>query len=260
MQVGLPGIVRTAPGQQPEGYDMIYGDISTARGSSLVTWVTQFAERLGLLNKGSANTTAPTASESAAVQPVTSNSLNVTRVGGVTTLIAAAGGAALLIFNVNKAKDPASIVVAAYISTGIIVAAALVTVAIIIVADIRARASIAAAVSPVPSAQAEVKHVVAEAAPALHGGNPPDFTASLNQVYSYVIIDADAANVILTLPSAASSAWRQMKMSREDSNPGRTVAIHPQNQETILEHHTHDLPAANHIHIYSNGENWVKVE
>ena len=182
---------------------MTYGGINTKRAdNSIVTLVTSAAESFGILNKGSAKTAAPTASESANVQPVSSNSLNVTRVGGIATLIGAAGGAALLIFNVNKTKDRASIVVAAYVSIGVIVAAALLTVAIIIASDIRARASIAAAVSPVPPAKAEVKYIAAEAAQAPAGGNPPDFTASLDQAHNYVIINANDANVILTLPRA----------------------------------------------------------
>lgn len=78
---------------------------------------------------------------------MSNNSLKVTRVGGVGALISGAGGAALLLFKVNKSKDPHPIVVAAYISVGVIVAAALVAVAMIIVADIRARAGLASAAS-----------------------------------------------------------------------------------------------------------------
>jgi hypothetical protein len=65
----------------------------------------------------------------------------VTRVGGLTALIASAGAAALAIFNVHKGVDQASVVVAAYVSVGAIVAASLLTAAIIISADIRARSA-----------------------------------------------------------------------------------------------------------------------
>lgn len=239
---------------------MIYGGSITQRGIGIVNGITKLAETLGLLNKGSAEAAAPTASDTATVQPVTSNSLNVTRVGGVSTLIGAAGGAALLIYNVNKTKDRASIVVAAYVGIGVIVAAALLTVAIIIAADIRARASIAAAVSPVPPAKPQVKHLVAEAAQAPAQGNSPGFTASLDQVYNYVIINAAAADVILTLPDAKSSSWQQMTIKREDNNGARTVAIHPQGQQTVIGEQVYDLPAANPIQIYSNGENWLRVD
>ena len=218
------------------------------------------AESFGILNKGSAKAAAPTASESANVQPISSNSLNVTRVSGIATLIGAAGGAALLIFNVNKTTDRAPIVVAAYVSIGVIVAAALLTVAIIIASDIRARASIATAVSPVPPVKAEVKYVVAEAAQAPAGGNPPDFTASLDQAYNYVIINANEASAVLTLPRAGSSSWQQMTIKREDNNAQRTVTIHPQGQETVIGQHAYNLPAANPIQIYSNGENWLRVD
>lgn len=239
---------------------MIYGGSITQRGIGIVNGITKLAESLGLLNKGSAKAAAPTASDTATVQPVTSNSLNVTRVGGVSTLIGAAGGAALLIYNVNKTKDRASIVVAAYAGIGVIVAAALLTVAIIIAADIRARASIAAAVSPVPPAKAQVKRLVAEAAQAPAHGNPPGFTASLDQAYNYVIINAAEADMLLTLPDAKSSSWQQMTIKREDNNGGRTVAIHPQGQQTVIGQQVYDLPAANPIQIYSNGENWLRVD
>jgi hypothetical protein len=209
---------------------MIYGGSITKRATGLVTGVTKLAESFGLLNKGSAEAAAPTASDTATVAPVTSNALNVTRVGGVATLISAAGGAALL------------------------------TVAIIIAADIKARASIAAAVSPVPPAKPQVKRLVAIAAHAPAHGNPPDFTASLDQAYSYVIINADEAGMILTLPDAKSSSWQQMTIKREDNNGDRTVTIHPQGQQTVLGDHAYDLPAANPIQIYSNGENWLRVD
>ena len=241
---------------------MTYGGPDTARSlTSVVRWISIAAESIGLLNKGSAKTpAAPTASDVADVQPVSSNTLNVTRVGGITTLIAAAGGAALLIFNVDKTKDRASIVVAAYVSIGVIVGAALFTVAIIIAADIRARSAIATAVSPkVRSERVDVKYIAAVAAAAA-GGPPPDFTASLDQTYNYVLVNANAANVILTLPGAGSFSWQQMTIKRADDDAQKTVTIQPQGQETVLGQHTHSLPPANSIHIYSNGAECLAVQ
>ncbi|HEX4804845.1 MAG TPA: hypothetical protein VFU94_02995 [Conexibacter sp.] len=114
--------------------------------------VTRVFEAIGLLNKGSATTPgAPDASDMDRVQPVSTNALNVTRVGGVTAVIGGAGAAALAIFSVDPARDATAVVVAAYASVGLIVAAALVTVAIIIAADIRARQAIAVATSKAPA-------------------------------------------------------------------------------------------------------------
>jgi hypothetical protein len=103
---------------------------------------TKLLEAVGVLNKGSSESAAtPKANDAEQMSGISSNALNVTRVGGLAALIAAVGAAALAIFNVNKATDKASIVVAAYISVGVIIASALLTVAIIISSDIRARAA-----------------------------------------------------------------------------------------------------------------------
>jgi hypothetical protein len=110
------------------------------RGKGVVQSVTKVSEAIGLLNKGSAAISASAATDGASELPVSSNSLNVTRVGGTGAVIAAAGAAALALFRVHTG-DPNSIIVAAYASTGLIVAAALVTTAIIISADIKARSS-----------------------------------------------------------------------------------------------------------------------
>lgn len=114
-----------------------------ARGDGFAKGVTLAFEAIGLLNKGSADIAAgdPKAKEEAGDLPVPTNSLNVTRVGGTGAVIAAAGAAALTLFNVDKGTDKVAVVVAAYASTGAIVAAALVTSAIIISADIKARSS-----------------------------------------------------------------------------------------------------------------------
>lgn len=114
-----------------------------SRGNGFAKGVTKAFEAIGVLNKGSADLAAgdPKAKEEAGDLPVVSNSLNVTRVGGTGAVIAAAGAAALTLFNVDKATDKVPVVVAAYASTGAIVAAALVTTAIIISSDIKARSS-----------------------------------------------------------------------------------------------------------------------
>lgn len=127
-------------------------DVSPSTGTSMATprkptgwaglWTRAF-ESVGLLNKGSADSAAtPKVSDAAQTAGVSSNALNVTRVGGLATLIVGAGAAAIAIFNVNKATDKASIVVAAYVSVGAIVAAALLTAAVIISSDIRARVAV----------------------------------------------------------------------------------------------------------------------
>lgn len=116
---------------------------------SFVNLVTKGLEALGLLNKGSAQASRP--KDGAAPPPDTpigNNSLNVTRVGGLASFIAAAGAAAIGLFHVDKMRDPHSIVVAAYGGTAAIVAAALITAAIIISTDIRARAQAATAKTP----------------------------------------------------------------------------------------------------------------
>lgn len=237
--------------------------------ASLAGLIATAAEGIGLLNKGSAEApSAPDASDVANVQPISTNSLNVTRVGGVLSVISAAGATALLLYNVNKATDRASIVVAAYLGVGAIVVAALLTVAIIIAADIKARTAIASAVSPnassavspkIPSGRADVKYVQAVAAAPPAGGAPPDFVVSLDLTYDYVLVNAAAANVILTLPAADSVPWQQMTIKRQD-NVNNNVAIRPQSQETILGQYEYLLLPANPVQIYSNGQAWLNAQ
>ena len=133
---------------------MVYNSLDTARtAGGLAHAITTFFESIGLLNKGSADARAvPNTTEAAQVQPIVSNSLNVTRVGGLAALITSVGAVALTVFNVNKKTDPVPVIVAAYISVGVIVAAALLTTAIIISADVRARTSVAVAHAPDTSA------------------------------------------------------------------------------------------------------------
>jgi hypothetical protein len=128
---------------------MTYGGDSAKRGADLGRAVSWIFESLGVLNPGSSEAPAiPDPADAEKAGPVTSNALNVTRVGGVAALIVAAGGAALALFSVDKTDDRTAIVVAAYGSVGLIVSASLFVAAIIIAADIRARAAIAVATSP----------------------------------------------------------------------------------------------------------------
>jgi len=231
---------------------MAFGREGTVRAArSWAGWVAGWAEKLGLLNKGSAQ--APAAPSD--VQPISTNTLNVTRVGGLTSLIAAAGGAALLLFNVNKAKDPAPIVVAAYASTGVIVAAALLTAAIIITVDIRARGAIAVTSSPrIAARRADIRSVEAVAAQGADGA-PLDFSVSLERAYEYVLINAQAANVVLALPSMNAVPWQRMVLVRED-NSGQRVTIRPHGQHVLLGAAEYVLPPQNSVRIYSDGEVW----
>lgn len=237
---------------------MAFGGPNTLR--EVGSWagkIAGWAEKAGLLNKGSARAPAAPADVSD-VQPISTNALNVTRVGGLTSLIAAAGGAALLLFNVNKAKDPAPVVVAAYASTGVIVAAALLTAAIIITADIRARAAVAASVSPrVGPRQPDVKRVEAVAVQG-PGGAALDSVVSLQRTYEYVVIDARTANVVLMLPSTGAFPWQRMVLVRED-NSGHTVTIRPEGQQLVLGGAEYVLPAQGSVRIYSDSQAWLSI-
>jgi hypothetical protein len=221
-----------------------FGGVDTTRAAGLAKVITTIFESIGLLNKGSATAAAaPSPGEADQVQPVSSNALNVTRVGGVATLIGGAGAAALAIFSVDKKHDPVSIVVAAYASVGVIVASALLTVAIIIASDIRARAAIAVATSGTPPQKPDVKSVIGSA----------NTKMTLDHTYGYVLVDAGSGTVELTLPKAASCAWQSLTIERTDNNVTHDVNIEP-------------LPAANaslqpaqSIRLYSDGANWITL-
>lgn len=240
---------------------MTYGGPDTVRKTwrgipvSIGGLLTTLGESVGLLNKGSAKKpAAPSQSEIGQPQPISSNTLNVTRVGGLAALISAAGGAALLLFNVNKAKDRASIVVAAYASVGVIVAAALLTAAIIIMADIRARTRIAVAVAPTTQSNARLRSVKAAAVPP-----PQDAVVSLDRTYDLVLADATAANLILTLPSAGSVPLQPMTIRREDS-ANNYVIVRPQDAEEISGQQQLQLLPANPVQIYSDGKQWLAIQ
>ncbi len=211
-------------------------------------------EAIGLLNKGSVKASGA-AGGNASGKSISANSLNVTRVGGVGAVISGAGGAALLLFKVNKSTDPPSIVVAAYLSVGVIVAAALVTVAMIIVADVRTRGSVAASAAvATPEPAEQVKYIRAIAA-----ANSEDMDASLDRAYEYVIVNAAAAGVKLLLPSAAASPWQPMRIMRDDDAEARNVALLAQNTDQVLGERRHDLPAGNSLLLYSNGQSWLEI-
>lgn len=246
---------------------MPFGGLGTLRGSSgfsFVRLVTQAAESVGLLNKGSATAPVAPAPGSGASPAISANTLNVTRVTGLGTLIAGAGGAALLLFHVKPAT-PASEVVAAYISTGAIVAAALLTVAMIICADIRARTVTTAAAAAAPAqhavpaiARGSVKSVQAVAASA-NGTKPgPGYVATLDQAYDYVLVNAKAADVTLMLPSAEAASWQQMTLTRNDNSP-HTVTLQPQGAETIDGEHSLALTTTSAVQVYSNGTVWLPL-
>jgi hypothetical protein len=224
---------------------MAFGGVETQRESGFAKVVATIFESLGVLNKGSAQAAAaPSASETSVVQPISSNALNVTRVGGVGALIAAAGVAALAIFNVKKDEDPHSIVVAAYASVGLIVASALIAVAVILAADIRARASIATATAP-PTAQtpAEIKSV--------RGSGETKLT--LDRAYSYVLVDAGSGPVSLELPDPASCAWQCIRVQRTDDNGNNYVRIDP------LAAAYATLKPDRRIRLYSDGKAWTRL-
>jgi hypothetical protein len=117
-------------------------ELTEPRKTGFVKVATTIFESLGVLNKGSADAPAmPSPEQAAKTTGISTNTLNATRVSGLAAVIASVGAAALAIFNVNKATDKPSVVVAAYISVGAIIASALLTVAIIVSADIRSRVS-----------------------------------------------------------------------------------------------------------------------
>jgi hypothetical protein len=247
---------------------MPFGGLGTLRGSSgfsFVRLVTKAAESVGLLNKGSSAAPAAPAPGSGGSPAISANTLNVTRVTGLGTLIAGAGGAALLLFHL-KPTTPAAEVVAAYISTGVIVAAALLTVAMIICAEIRARTiTTAAAAAPAAARQAApaaahgtVKSVQAVAA-STHGTAPgPGYVATLEQAYDYVLVNAKAADVTVILPSAEAASWQQMTLTRNDNSP-HAVMLQPQGSETIDGEHNLALTTTSAVQVYSNGTVWLPL-
>jgi hypothetical protein len=221
-----------------------------SRDSGLAKTIATAFEGFGLLNKGSASApAAPATGLSGAVEAISTNSLNVTRVGGVGALISGAGAAAIGIFSVDKAKDPVAVVVAAYASVGIIVAAATLTVAIIIAADIRARSAIAVAVAagPNPQPAATVKSI----------SGSGTTNAALSRAFEQVLVDAGDGDVAVTLPSAASSEWQSVTLTRTDAISGHMVTVFP--VAGFADEKLDVTPAAPSATLYSTGKSWERL-
>lgn len=204
--------------------------LDTARNPGVATWVTKLFEIIGVLNKGSSRSAAtPKADDAAATAGVSSNALNVTRVGGLAAFIASAGAAALAIFNVNSTTTRAPIVVAAYLSVGAIVAAGLLTAAIIISADIRAR--VAANPAPSPSGSTGGK-ALAKAAPADADNFGDAWYRALSMLHGAVDrLDRAPDSPADAAKDAASAAF--MKASASD---GKTKDLKPAGGEQATLH------------------------
>ena len=215
--------------------------IMEARKSGLVWAATNLFESLGLLNKGSGDSAAtPKASDAAQTAGISSNALNVTRVGGLAALIASAGAAALAIFNVNKGTDKASIVVAAYVSVGAIVAAGLLTAAIIISADIKARSAVNPTPSPSPASTTAPKsppapETAADAGPAKPAST--DASAFTDAWYRALSMLHDALTRLERTPLSPAPAWSDgvnaAWLAASASN-GKTQNLHPADEQATL--------------------------
>lgn len=231
---------------------MAFGGDNTKRqgmGDWLVVAVTYIGEFFGLLNKGSAKQPAGADAEDAkTVTNISSNSLNVTRVGLV-GLIAGAGAAAVAIFNVDKGTDRAPVVVAAFASIGVIVAAALIAAAVIIASDIRARKDVAVA-SPSGSASA--------AASVTRLAVPADGHVKLDRIYDLVVIDASAESGDVTMPDATASPWRHVTLVRDDGRPDHNLVVQPVTNgggQNVAK-----LAANDRLDLYSdNGGHWHRA-
>lgn len=185
---------------------MVYGGESTKRDNGLVKVVTIIGESLGLLNKGSAQMPAALeVGEAEKATPISTNALNVSRVGGVAALITGAGAAAIALFRVEKNQDPVGVVVAAYASVGAIVAASLLAVALIIASDIRARSSIAKAGSE-PSDRVDVTEVKSEETK----------ITTLDRAYNYVLVDAGHGEVEVRLPDPTACKGQVLALVKTD--------------------------------------------
>ena len=237
--------------------------LSKPRGAGLVTEITKVFESVGVLNHGSASSAATPPAGQAGTAGISNNALNVTRVGGLTAVIAAAGAAAIAIFNVNKATDKASIVVAAYVSVGVIIAAALLTAAIIISADIRSRTALngsAPTAGPAPTAGQAIdakpvdetwQHVLDKLEGALarlqHRTEDPvsawldacatsGITAQLQPVAAYAALHAR----LMAGQSRVLARFQQLLEEPNGSSPNKTVC---HEIETVLDHMRQSLEA-----------------
>lgn len=232
------------------GSKMTFGGEDTVRGGtrggSLAKGVAILAEAIGLLNKGSANAAAaPSPGTTGEVEPISSNTLNVTRVGGIASVISGAGAAAIGIFSLNG-KEPAAVVATAYGAVGLIVAAALITVAVIIAADVRARSAIAVATSTAPAKAPAVKSIDGRATT----------QATLDTTYEHVLVNADEGDVVVTLPDAKQNEWQSLTINRTDAAAGHNVVAKPvagAPEEKL------DLAANTTVTLYAKGGDWVRL-
>ena len=205
--------------------------LDTPRNPGIALWVTKLFELIGVLNKGSSRSPAtPKTGDAAATAGVSSNALNVTRVGGFAAFIASAGAAALAIFNVNSTTTRASIVVAAYASVGAIVAAALLTAAIIISADIRARVATNPPPSPSPSPSgAAASKALAKAASTDAATFGDAWYRALSMLHDAVDrLDRAPDSTSSEVVDAATTAWLDAAAST-----GKTQSLKPADDDQI---------------------------
>ncbi len=210
--------------------------ITAPRDAGLVKAVTTLLESIGVLNKGSADSAAtPTVGDAAQTAGVSSNTLNVTRVGGLAAFIASAGAAAIAIFNVNKATDKASIVVAAYISVGAIVAAGLFTAAIIISSDIRARSAVNPIPSPSPSPSSPPSGAADGTGPAKSATT--DASAFGDAWYRALSMLHDALARLEHTPVSPAQGWVDGATAAwldAAASSGKTQSLHPAEDQATL--------------------------
>lgn len=222
---------------------MAYGGSSATRGWDLGKLAAKLFERVGLLNPGSSETpAAPDPATGGAPGVISSNSLNVTRVGGITALIAGAGAAALALFGVDKVTDAVAIVAVAYAATGLIVAATLIAVAVIVASDIRARADLAKAASTPAQAHVAVRTVEGGETTAVTLGTDDDF----------VVVDAHAGDVEMRLPDPAKFGNRILTLRRTDMSLAHAVAVRDSNgfgPEYLM-------PGRRELRVYTANNEW----
>jgi hypothetical protein len=224
---------------------MTFGGEDTAREAGLAKAITTLAEAIGLFNKGSATAAAaPTQGTSGEVEPISSNTLNVTRVGGIASLISGAGAAAIGIFSING-SDHDAVRAAAYGAVGLIVAAALVTVAVIIAADVRARGAIAVAASAAPRPPA-VKSIDAHTTTQV----------TLDAMYDHVLVKADEGTVEMTLPDATQNEWQSLTINRTDGTAEHRVVVAP--VAGVADGNVYLKPKTA-VTLYAEGGAWFKL-
>jgi hypothetical protein len=169
----------------------------------VVQWVTKALESIGLLNKGSSKTSAtPSPGEDAGTVGISTNSLNVTRVGGMTSLTVAVGTAALTLFQLN-AGTAAEARAAAYLAVGFMVSAALIATAIILQSDVRARARL---------------EISAQDQSARLNLSDTAFRAQWEEIVSNL-----EYSLILVMRSGPDAAFEALRVAKSTLEPSRTI-------------------------------------